>query len=51
VLALISLSGIRASTFWNLANRDLVNVSSAASEVKDFLFMGTVFTGSSVSVD
>jgi hypothetical protein len=51
MLALISLSSIRASAFWDLAQSNLVNIASAASEIKDFLFVGAIFTGSSVSID
>jgi hypothetical protein len=51
MLALISLSSIRASTLWDFANGNLINVASTAGEVEDFLFVSTIFTGSSVSVD
>jgi hypothetical protein len=51
MLALISLSSIRASTLWDFANGNLINVASTAGEVEDFHFVSTTFTGSSVSVD
>lgn len=51
MLALISFPSIRASTLGDLADCDLVNVSSTACEIKDFLFMRAVFTCRSVAVD
>jgi hypothetical protein len=49
VLALISFSSIRASTFWYFADGNLVNITSAAGEIKDFFFVGAVFAGSSLA--
>lgn len=51
MLALISFSSIRASTFWYLADGNLVNITSAAGEIKDFFLVGAVFAGSSVAFD
>lgn len=51
MLALISFSSIRASTFRYLADGNLVNITSAAGEIKDFFLVGAVFAGSSVAFD
>jgi hypothetical protein len=51
MLALVPLSKIRTSAFRYLADSDLVDIASTASEIKDLLFVGTVLTDSSVTVD
>jgi hypothetical protein len=51
MLALVSLSKIRTSAFRYLADSDLVDIASTASEIEDLFFVGAVVTDSSVTVN
>jgi hypothetical protein len=51
MLALISLSCIRTSAPRHFAYSDLIDIASTTSEIKDFLFVGAIFTDSSLPVD
>lgn len=51
MLALITLSTIRARAVWLFGDSDSVDVTSSAGKIKDFLFVSAISTVASPSVN